>query len=65
MRGSDPARLSRDEIVTEVGEILAVGVQRLVANRIKSPAQPRNCEEQLDDVADREAPCQANTELPA
>ena len=65
MKGSDPARLSRDAIVTEVGEILAVGVQRLVANRIKSPAQPRNCEEQLDDVADREAPCQANTELPA
>ena len=65
MKGSDPAHLSRNEIVAVIGEILAVGIQRLLANKIKSPAQPRNCEEQLDDVADREAPCQANTELPA
>ena len=57
MKHADPARMSRDALLAEVGEILASGIQRFLANKFKPSAQPRNCEEQLDDDGDSEAPC--------
>ena len=57
MRTTDPATMSAAERVAELAELLATGVQRFLARKCKATAQPRNREEQLDAVADVEAPC--------
>lgn len=59
MKSTDPARMSRDEVLAEVGEILAAGVQRHFANRIKSPSEGEIPEDPLDGERHPEAQCEA------
>lgn len=60
MRYTDPARMSRDDILAELGELLAAGVQRHLANRIKAPLGSDMPEEALDRGRDPEAQCGAS-----
>ncbi len=64
MKHLDPERMSRDDILAEVGEILAAGIQRFLTRECKSPAASKNCAEQLDVLGEVEAPCRATTEFP-
>jgi hypothetical protein len=45
------------ERLAEVAELLAVGIQRLLARECKALEQPRNHQEQVDDAGRVEAPC--------
>ena len=57
MRSTDPARMSREDILAELGELLAVGVQRHIASSIGRPAEDEDLQERLDVQAEPEAPC--------
>ena len=61
MKCIDPTTMSPAERVAELAEILAAGIQRYFSRESKAPLQPRNPEEQLDVVADGEAPCPTNS----
>jgi hypothetical protein len=56
---SAPAR------VTEIGEVLTAGVQRLLGRECKAINHPQNQREQLDAAPPVEAPCRTTMELPA
>ena len=64
MRTIDPTAMSRTDRLAELGELLAAGIQRFLAENIKSVPQAENCDEHLDVVGAVEAPCRATTELP-
>lgn len=59
MKATDPSRMSSDEVLAEVGELLAAGFQRHVANRIKSPPEGEIAEDPLDGGPEPEAQCVA------
>ena len=61
MKCTDPAAMSHDERLRELGELLAAGIQRVLSRECKGTLQPRNREEQLDAVAAVEAPCPVNS----
>ena len=65
MRTTDPNSMTAAARVRELGDVLAAGVQRLLARGIKQPSKPRNCAEQLDVLGQVEAPCGPCTEIPA
>jgi hypothetical protein len=50
--------------IRELGDVLAAGIQRLLARGIKPSAKPRNCGEQLDVLGQVEAPCGPCNEIP-
>jgi hypothetical protein len=51
--------------IRELGDLLAVGVQRLLAKNIKQDRGSKNSRDRLDDRADSEASCRACTETTA
>ena len=57
MNSCDPCRMTLAERIDELGQILAVGIQRFLVRECKAVEQPRNHEEQLDDHGQVEAPC--------
>ena len=57
MRANDPSRMSRDDIMAELGELLATGYRRHISTSKRRPADVLNGEKPLDDRADAEAPC--------
>ena len=60
MRCVDPSSMSAADRLAELGKILAVAVQRLFAHQCKPVEQPRNREEELDEVGHVEAQCGPN-----
>ncbi len=52
-----PAAMQPHERLAELADLLARGLQRLLADECKSESQPRNSREQLDAAAEVEAPC--------
>lgn len=52
-----PATMQPHERLTGIAELLALGLQRLLAAECKAEAQPRNSRDQLAAVANVEAPC--------
>lgn len=68
MKTLDPARMSAADRVAELGELLAAGIQRLLAREGKPlPAanQPQNQRDRLDVLGKVEAQCAAPAEVPA
>ena len=65
MRTTDPGRMSVADRLAELGEILAAGLQRLAASRIKQIESSRHRADQLDAGADQMAPCGHPTEATA
>lgn len=68
MRCVDPARMPPTNRLAELGEILAAGVQRLLAKNIKPAAATNmasNTQDQLDAAAAVEAQCGSPIEVPA
>ena len=59
MKSLAPDRMPRDELVAEVGEILAAGVQRFLARECDIA---KNSPDPLDVLGDVEAPCVQTTE---
>ena len=57
MKTLDPGRMTCDERLTEIAEILAVACQRYFANECKVPAIAKNSEHSLDVLDPVEAPC--------
>jgi hypothetical protein len=53
----DPATLTETERFAEIAELLARGIQRLLAAEIKAATASRNSRDHLDEVADDEASC--------
>jgi len=64
VKAIDPTAMRATDRLAELGELLAAGVQRYLAENIKPVLQPENCDEQVDVVAEVEAQCGATTELP-
>ena len=54
-----PERMQRDQLIAEVGELLAVGVARILARECDVA---KNSPDQLDVLGDVEAPCVETTE---
>jgi len=61
MKCVDPATMSTSERIGELGELLASGVQRYFARECKPPVALQNSRDQLDVVANDEAPCPTNS----
>ena len=57
MKRADPSRMSATDRVAELGEILAAGIQRLLARGIKVAGQPKNHADPLDVLGQVEAQC--------
>lgn len=62
MKYIDPQAMTPADRLAELGEILAAGIQRFLAENIKLVPQPENCDEQVDVLGAVEAPCRAPTE---
>ena len=65
MRSTDPNSMTAAARIRELGDILAAGVQRLLAKNIKQDRGSRNSRDRLDDRAGSEASCRACTETTA
>ena len=52
MKSTDPARMSREDIMAELGEILAAGAQRRIASSIGRSGESSNPPNALDETAD-------------
>ena len=65
MRSTDPARMSREAIIAELGEILAAGVKRRIASSIGRSGESSNPPNALDETADSMAPCGEPKEIRA
>ena len=65
MRTTDPNSMTAAARIRELGDVLAAGVQRLLAKNIKQDRRSKNSRDHLDDRADSEASCRACTEIPA
>ena len=61
MKCTDPAAMSHDERLRELGELLAAGVQRFLAHESKAVPVEKNSQHHLDVLGDSEAPCPANS----
>ena len=57
MKSIDPVRMSRDAILTELGELLSAGFQRHISSSMRPSAEGLNGEKPLDVLADVEASC--------
>ena len=57
MRTTDPSRMTHEEILAELGEILATGYQRHIAKEMRHLDEPDNPENCLDDQFASEAAC--------
>lgn len=64
MRALDPSRISAAERLAEIAELLALGVQRLLASECKSSAAPKNSQVRLAEVGPVEAPCASRVQSP-
>ena len=64
MRTTDPARMSPDAIVAEVGELLAAGIQRYLHTKCDVAESTKNAPDPLDATGKVEAPCDATPEPP-
>ncbi len=65
MRTTDPARMSSEEILAELGEILAVGAQRHISSSMRHAEANEDAKKELDDDFASEAPCGEPKETPA
>ena len=61
MKCTDPATMSHDERLRELGELLAAGIQRFLAAECKAHQVAKNSQDHLDVRGDSEAPCPANS----
>ena len=57
MRSTDPERMSREDILAELGELLAVGVQRHISSSMGPSAGGSDPQKPLDECPDPEAQC--------
>ena len=57
MRSIDPGRMSNEDILAELGELLAVGVQRRITSSMRPSAERANPPNPLDVQFASEAPC--------
>ncbi len=57
MRSTDPERMSREDILAELGELLAVGVQRHISSSIGPAVEGVDPEKALDVPFASEAKC--------
>ena len=57
MRSTDPERMSREDILAELGQLLAVGVQRHISSSIGPAAKDSDPQKPLDVPFASEAPC--------
>ena len=62
MKCLDPARMSREDVLAELGELLAAGFQRHAANEVKVPSGGESPDKDLDVSGDPEAQCGPSTE---
>ncbi len=62
MTGLDPARMSREQLIDAIGELLAAGAQRALAHGFKPSQQTETCREQLAVDPGPERPCGRPTE---
>lgn len=62
MKHADPAHMSAAERLAEVGELLAAGAQRVLAQGCKRADSSGKGQEQLDVLGDVEAPCGRSAE---
>ena len=61
MKSLDPQATSPSERLAELGELLAAGIQRLLARESKGIRSATVVEEQVDVLGQVEAPCPANS----
>ena len=64
MKCTDPAAMSHDERLRELGELLAAGIQRFLAAECKAVPVAKNSPDDLDVPGDSEAQCVANSKEP-
>ena len=57
MRSTDPNRMSREDILAELGELLAVGYQRHISSSMRHPVGDKEAQKELDVFASSEAQC--------
>ena len=57
MRSTDPGRMSREDILAELGELLAAGFQRHISSSMCPSAKGSNPPNPLEALADVEAKC--------
>ena len=57
MKCTDPAAMSHDERLRELGELLAAGIQRFFAQESKAGQAEKNSQDHLDVRGDSEAQC--------
>ncbi len=57
MRSKDPARMSTEEVLAELAELLATGYQRHATKKDKPPTHAANRREDLDAPVGTEAQC--------
>ena len=62
MRSTDPERMSREDILAELGELLAVGVQRHISSSIGPAVEAVDPQKPLDVPSASEAQCGGPTE---
>lgn len=61
MKSTDPHAMSPAERRAELGELLAAGIQRLLAREGKAIRAAQVVEDHLDVLGQVEAPCPANS----
>ena len=64
MKSIDPAAMSPDERLAELGDILAAGIQRFLAREGKAIRASQDVQDHLDVLAGSEAPCGPPSETP-
>ena len=57
MRSTDPGRMSREDILAELGELLAAGFQRHISSNMCPSERGATEQNPLDPTRDAEAPC--------
>jgi hypothetical protein len=65
VRNTAPAEMTPSERFAEIAELLALGVQRLLARQCKPNRPAKISRERLDVVADSEASCGSRMESSA
>ena len=65
MKCLDPSRMSPADRLAELGDLLATGVQRLLARQCKPNRTAKISQDQLDVIAKIEASCGSPMEVPA
>lgn len=62
MKSTDPARMSREDILAELGELLTAGFQRHISSSMRYSAGSEDSRFQLDGQAADEAQCASTRE---